>query len=87
MPWHTQEKNKKLTNLNKICICEIEENNSNDTPACDDDDHKAHFYQAQQSPRCPRCSPSCQLQPSFTLILHRPDLSFNDIVQLGLDLS
>ena len=41
MPWHTQEKCKKLTNWNKICVREIDLNDLNDTPACDDDAHKA----------------------------------------------
>ena len=40
MLWHTQEKNKKLTYWNQICIREIEENDSNDTPVCDYEAHK-----------------------------------------------
>ena len=47
-------KNEKLTYKNIICVCEIKENDPNDTPAfdttlCDDDTQKAEYNVGRKS--------------------------------------
>ena len=41
--WPYTRNDEKLTYKNIICVCEIEENDSNDTTSCDDDTQKAKY--------------------------------------------